>query len=85
MRDKIEVALWNEYGEPTVERVEGGRTTIHLGLNTLFQGQSTLLAHLLDTQELLAFNQLWADNAADREFVQTPEYLLIRAGSNPKP
>ena len=85
MRDKIEVALWNEYGEPTVERVEEGRTRIHLGLNTLFQGQSTLLAHLLDTQELLAFNQLWADNAADREFVQTPEYLLIRAGSNPKP
>lgn len=85
MQDKIEVALWNQYGEPTVERGEDGRTTIHLGLNTLFQGQSKLLAHLLNTQELFAFNQLWADNAADREFVQTPEYLLIRSGSNQKP
>lgn len=84
MNDKLEVALWNHYGEPTVERGEYGRTTIHLGLNTLFQGQGKLLAHLLDTQELSAFNKLWSDNATDREYVQTPEYLLIRSGPTPK-
>ncbi len=82
MQGFIRVALWNNFGQPKVDRDNDGLTTIHLGLDTEFPDLNRLLANVLDPDEFLEFAQLWTNNSFERQFVRTPEYLLIRSGSN---